>query len=144
MSPQQQTPSFQPWLGRVRMARAWSAVIGLVVVTAVSHGGDRAWDESLLRGFVGAVVLYFVAWASALFLFGELYNVQVHRVREGIRQREEQRQRQLQELYDSRMRELHGIPDGGSVEGLGKAGATTQLPNEPTTSGFAPPMQGAA
>lgn len=137
-------PTFQPWLGRVRAVRTWSAVVGFLAVTAVSHSSARGWDIAMLHGFVGAAVLYFVAWASALLLFGELYNVQVAHVRAELEAREADRRSLLQRRYDDRVRELHGIPTGGPIDGLNLSTAAASTPGNIPTSGIAPPAREAA
>ena len=136
MSAAQPPPSFEPWLSRVRMVRAWATVVGFVVVTGGSHSGGRGWDTAIIHGFFGATVLYFLAWASALFLFGELYNVQIQRSREAFHSRELARQVQLRDRYDARMRELHGMPEGSSVDGLGLS--TTPFGDGTKTGSYAP------
>jgi hypothetical protein len=140
-------PSFKPWLARVRMARAWAAVVGFVVVTGLSRGADYSWLASLWRGFAGATVLYFVAWASALWLFGELYHAQLHQVRRQRLDREAARQAQLQQMYEQRLRELHGLPADAPVAGLTHDNVPTQPfdPMQPASpSGYAPPLRDAA
>jgi hypothetical protein len=96
-------PSFEPWLARVRMARSFFAVTGFVLVTALTYMSGMPVDDAALRGIVVAVIGYFVAWGGSLWLFSELYFVQVNRIRTKLQEYEQMRADQLQQMYLRRL-----------------------------------------
>ncbi len=108
-------PSFQPWYARVRMVRLWLAIITFIVVAAIARGQGFQWDESLMSAVAGAVVAFFIGWAASLWIFAELYQVQVRRAEDELREREERRREQLRELTESRS---NAIAAGDYIPGI--------------------------
>lgn len=100
-------PSFEPWLGRVRLARACVAACGFLLVVVMGYDGGLGLDDAVLRGLGAAVVCYFVGWASALWICSELYNAQIGRIRRTLQDRESARHQQLQTMYDQRMESMN-------------------------------------
>jgi hypothetical protein len=106
-------PSFEPWMGRVRVARALLACLGFTLVAARAFAGGMALEDALLRGLGAAVVCFFVGWASALWICGELYEADISRVRKELRRREEDRMEQLQSMYEQRAQVMNDL--GGDM-----------------------------
>lgn len=104
-------PSFEPWLARIRLVRAWLAVVGFVLVSMVSYTNGVPADEAILRGIVVALICYFVGWASALWVFSELYGLQIGKLRAVAEEHERRKREQLQELYNQRIEALQGGGD---------------------------------
>lgn len=96
-------PSFEPWIGRIQMARAWSATLGMVIITLLTANAGTAWDGAILRGLAAAIVMYFVGWVSALFICGELYAVQVRQARAEASAREAERRARITEMYQQQL-----------------------------------------
>jgi hypothetical protein len=101
-------PSFEPWLSRVRLIRAWAATTGLVIVGSLSYLNGTELSDAIVRGMIVAIVAYFVAWGSALWICSELYFAQIGRIRKRLAEREAERVTQLQEMYRARL-EANGI-----------------------------------
>lgn len=120
-------PSFEPWLARVKMARAALAVIGFVLVTALGYQGGIAPDDAALRGLAAAALCFLVGWAGSLWIASELYDMQIARLRRELQARELARELQVRELYEARMTAMGA-----------DAGATRTTPMQP------PPMRDAA
>lgn len=115
-------PTFEPWVGRVKIARTWIAVLGFVLVASLGYTSGHAWDESLARGLVAAVACYFIGWASALWICGELYHAQVSRLRTQLEEREAERERTIRETYEAR------FGDATQDEAAGIAGLPSMPP----------------
>ena len=95
-------PSFQPWYARVRMVRLWFAIVAFIFVAAVSRMEGVQWDYALMRAVGGAVVAFFLGWASTLWLFSEIYQLQVKRAEDELRRREQERMDQLRDMTSGR------------------------------------------
>ena len=117
-------PSFERWLGRLSMLRTVAAMVGFITVTLVSIDSGHPWESGIVRGIIAAIVFYFFAWATGLFLFGELYDAEVKRARRELEERERERARRIEQYYRERLREqdaaseAHPVP-GGVVPALG-------------------------
>lgn len=143
-------PSFERWLGRLQMLRTLASMGAFMLVWLVAYGAGIGWEASTVRGIAAALVFHFFAWAVGLFIFGELYDVEVKRARVALEERERERARRIEQYYRERLR-AQGILDGSteqdnglvpSLGGFGDAGGhdavTTVLP---TTSYAAPEPQ---
>jgi hypothetical protein len=102
-------PSFEPWAGRVRLSRAAIAAGTFLFVGATTYTSGLPLPDAALRAMAGAVTAYFVAWGAALWLCSELYYAQVARKREELMRREDERARQLSDIYTRR---IGGVTDG--------------------------------
>lgn len=124
--------SFDPWMSRVRMARTSAAALGFALVSLLGYEAGLPFDDAILRGLVAAIICFFVGWASALWICGELFGAEISRRKQALREHERQRQEQLQQIYEQRVASLGGEP-GQSLSDL-------------TTSpiGGAPPLRDAA
>jgi hypothetical protein len=117
-------PSFERWLGRLAILRTVAAMVGFITVTLLSIDSGLAWETSVVRGIVSAIVFYFFSWATGLFLFGELYDAEVKQARRDLEERERERARRIEEYYRERLREQDAqaqpepVP-GGVVPALG-------------------------
>lgn len=98
-------PSFERWLGRLSMLRTVAAMVGFIGVTLLSIDAGQPWETAVVRGIVSAIVFYFFAWATGLFLFGELYDVEVRQARRALEERERQRAARIEQYYRERLRE---------------------------------------
>lgn len=119
-------PSFERWLGRLQMTRTMASIGAFMFVFALSYLTGDAWDVAAIRGIVAGLVFHFFAWAACLFIFGELYEVEVKQARVALEERERNRAQRIEEYYRERLRaqgmlpgaEVDSIP-GGSVPSLG-------------------------
>lgn len=119
-------PTFDPWVGRIKIARTWIAVLGFVLVGTLGYTSGQAWDESIARALVAAVACYFIGWASALWICGELYNVQVSRLKSVLEAREAEREQKIRDMYEAR------FGDGAQDE----PGGVAAMPSAPQPSGL--------
>ena len=110
-------PSFERWLGRLQMLRTLSAMGAFLLVFLASYTHGQSWDTSAIRGIVASIVFYFFGWAAGLFIFGELYDIEVRHARHELEIKEKERQRRIEEYYRERLREQeaefaaeHGMP----------------------------------
>ena len=119
-------PSFERWLGRLQMSRTLASIGAFMFVFAISYLSGDAWDGAVIRGIVAALVFHFFAWAACLFIFGELYEVEVKQARIALEERERDRARRIEQYYRERLvaqgmlvdSDVEAIP-GGSVPSLG-------------------------
>jgi hypothetical protein len=110
-------PSFERWLGRLSMLRTVSAMVGFISVALLSIDAGLPWEMGIVRGIVAAIVFYFFAWATGLFLFGELYDVEVKRARRDLEERERERARRIEQYYRDRLREQDAAGEAEAVPG---------------------------
>lgn len=106
-------PSFERWLGRLQMLRTIAAMGGFISVWLMSYDSGQAWDAATVRAIIAAVVFHFVAWAAALFVFGELYDGEVKRARVELEEKERERASRIESYYRERLRAQES--DGGEV-----------------------------
>jgi hypothetical protein len=99
-------PSFEPWLGRVRLIRAWAAAVALVLVVAGSYTSGVELADAVMRGIIVAIVAYFIAWGSALWICSELYFHQIRKLKQRMAEHEAERVRQLQAIYKARLESI--------------------------------------
>lgn len=119
-------PSFERWLGRLQMTRTMASIGAFMFVFALSYLTGDAWDGAVIRGIVAALVFHFFAWAACLFIFGELYEVEVKKARVALEERERNRAQRIEDYYRERLRaqgmlpaeDTNAIP-GGSAPSLG-------------------------
>ena len=133
------TPSFEPWLIRIRTLRAGVTCAAMLVTTLALVGGGTDWVDAVLQGMAASVVSFFIAWACALWICSELYSSEVRRARTMWADRERDRQQQIRDLYRQRMDLLHGtgVIDDSALDNLidfhppaAANGATTSSPND--------------
>ena len=110
-------PSFERWLGRLSMLRTVASMVGFISVTLLSYEGGQPWEAAVVRGIVAAIVLYFFAWATGLFLFGELYDAEVKKARRELEERERERARRIEQYYRERLREQDAASEAEAVPG---------------------------
>lgn len=110
-------PSFERWLGRLSMLRTVASMVGFISVSLLSYEGGLPWELGVVRGIVAAIVLYFFAWATGLFLFGELYDAEVKRARRDLEERERDRARRIEQYYRDRLREQEAAGEATPVPG---------------------------
>ena len=125
-------PSFERWLGRLSMFRTIAAMVGFIGVSLLSYDSGHSIESAIIRGIVAAIVLYFFAWATGLFLFGELYDAEVKKARRDLEERERERARRIEQYYRDRLREQDAAAEAQPVPG----GVVPAL-------GLAPPASGA-
>lgn len=137
-------PSFERWLGRLAMVRTVAAMVGFITVTLLSIDGGHPWEAGIVRGIVAAIVFYFFAWATGLFLFGELYDAEVKRARRELEERERERARRIEQYYRERLREQDAAGEAQPVPG-GVVPALSSVPGggAPSAS-YAEPQRYAA
>jgi hypothetical protein len=112
----------------VRLARALFACFGFAIVATRAFTGGMALEDSLLRGLAAAVICYFVGWASALWVCGELHAAEIARLRAEMTRREQERMQQLQSMYEQRQQMMGEF--GGEmapVEGMTPMSAPTPI-----------------
>lgn len=112
-------PSFERWLGRLQMVRTLAAMAGFLLVWLASYGGGEGWEGASVRGIVAALAFYFFAWAIALFVFGELYDIEVRRARTELEERERERARKIERYYRQRLLEEGLLDEDGQVSAAG-------------------------
>jgi hypothetical protein len=113
-------PSFERWLGRLQMIRTISAMGAFLLVWLVTYGSGSSWENATVRGIIAAVVFYFFAWAAGLFIFGELYDVEVKTARTELELKERERARRIEAYYRQRLRAQEAVGRGeepASIEG---------------------------
>ena len=96
-------PSFEPWAGRVRLARSAIAAGSFLLIATMTYTRGVALPDAVLRAMAGSIAAYFVAWGAALWLCSELYYAQVARIRQQLLDREDERARQLSDIYNQRV-----------------------------------------
>lgn len=139
-------PSFERWLGRLQMTRIVASMVGFVVVWLLAYESGVGWEGATLRAMVAGIALHFVAWAMALFVFGELYDLEVRRARAEMVERERDRNRRIEEYYRERLLAKGMIDAAGNVTPApdsysgGVASVTPLRPNVPSSM---PPSYGA-
>jgi hypothetical protein len=126
-------PSFERWLGRLSMFRTIAAMVGFIGVALLSIDAGYEVESAIIRGIVAAIVLYFFAWATGLYLFGELYDVEVKQARRKLEERERERARRIEQYYRERLREQDAAAEpqpvpGGVVPALGAVPASGAPP----------------
>lgn len=128
-------PSFERWLGRLQMTRTLASMAAFMIVWLVSHETGNDWAGATVRGIMAALVFHFFAWAACLFIFGELYEVEVKEARIKLEERERDRANRIEEYYRDRLRAQGMLPAedvgaiaGGSVPSLGSVVAMHQPP----------------
>lgn len=135
-------PSFERWIGRLSMLRTIASMVGFIGVTLLSIDAGHSWEVAIVRGIVAAIVLYFFAWATGLYLFGELYDAEVKKARRDLEERERERARRIEQYYRERLRqqdaatEAQPVP-GGVVPALGAVPASGAPPARPEPQRFA-------
>jgi hypothetical protein len=112
--PSVETPSFEPYVGRVRTTRAVAAVGAFVLTGSLCYAGGMPLEDAALRAMIVTVLAYFLAWGGALWLCSELYFVQVERLRARLQEAEQRRADQLQDLYIKRLEGTEGSDDGSA------------------------------
>ncbi|MCW2974408.1 MAG: hypothetical protein JWN72_2681 [Thermoleophilia bacterium] len=116
-------PSFERWLGRLQMVRTMASMGAFMLVWLVTYGSGIGWEGATIRGIAAALVFHFFAWAVGLFIFGELYDIEVKQARVDLEVRERERARRIEAYYRERLR-AQGIleedqdREGGLVPGL--------------------------
>lgn len=112
-------PSFERWLGRLQMTRTLASMAAFMLVWLVAHETGNDWAGSTVRGIMAAMVFHFFAWAACLFIFGEMYEVEVKQARAKLEQRERDRAQRIEEYYRDRLRAQGMLPaeDIGAIEG---------------------------
>ncbi|MCW2926500.1 MAG: hypothetical protein JWM86_468 [Thermoleophilia bacterium] len=108
-------PSFERWLGRLQMFRTIASMGAFIGVWLVSYDNGQTWDGATLRAIAAALVFHFFAWATGLYLFGELYDAEVKRARRDLENRERERARRIEEYYRERLRAQEAAKDADSV-----------------------------
>ena len=88
-------PSFERWLGRLQMLRTFSSMLAFLFVFLVTYGAGNGWEGATVRGIIAAIVTYFFAWAAGLFVFGEMYDVEVKHARQELEEKERERARRI-------------------------------------------------
>lgn len=133
-----QPPSFQPWLSRVRVIRAFGTVAGFVLVMGVARMESMAWEEAVFRGFAASIICFFLTWAAALWVCSELYQAELADIRKDAAERERERQVRVEELARQRMQMQD--PTASADFGPGTLGQTLkQQGGGPATTGMSPP-----
>ncbi|MBC7644924.1 MAG: hypothetical protein H7123_07340 [Thermoleophilia bacterium] len=102
------TPSFEPWLIRVRTVRAGITSAAMLFTTLGAAWTGTNWVDAVLQGMVASIVTFFVAWACALWICSEMYASEVRAARLAWADRERIRQQAIRDLYRQRMDLLHG------------------------------------
>jgi len=113
-------PSFERWLGRLQMMRTISAMGAFLLVWLVTYGSGSGWEGATIRGIIASIVFYFFAWAAGLFIFGEMYDVEVKSARSELEEKERERARRIEAYYRQRLRAQEAVGRGeepGSVDG---------------------------
>lgn len=126
-------PSFERWIGRLSMVRTIGAMVGFIGVSLLSYDAGHTLETAIVRGIGAAIVLYFFAWATGLYLFGELYDAEVKRARRDLEERERERARRIEQYYRERLREQDAATEpqpvpGGVVPALGTVPASGAPP----------------
>lgn len=111
-------PSFERWLGRLQMARTLASIGAFMFVFAISYLSGDAWDGAAMRGIAAALVFHFFAWAACLFIFGEIYEVEVKQARVALEARERDRANRIEEYYRERLQAQGMLPGGEQVEAI--------------------------
>lgn len=126
-------PSFERWLGRLQMLRTLSAMGGFSLVWLVTYAGGMGWEAATIRGMIAAIAFHFIAWALGLFIFGELYDIEVKRARIDLEERERDRARRIEEYYRERLR-AQGLlsEDVETMPGGSQSHDATQTMSPPT------------
>jgi hypothetical protein len=119
--PQPPTPSFEPWLARVRAIRMAAAGAGMLVAASGSWAQGLTWVDAVLRGLAAALVLFFAGWGGGLWICSELYLAGNRRQREQWIAREKERQETLQRMYSERLAMLTGDPNAAASVQAGVA-----------------------
>lgn len=135
--PQFTPPSFERWLGRLQMTRTLASMAAFMVVWLVAFETGSDWAGASVRGIMAALVFHFFAWAACLFVFGEMYEVEVKEARIKLEERERDRARRIEEYYRDRLRAQGILPpvDGDAQDGgaaapsLGSVAAMHQPPS---------------
>lgn len=136
-------PSFERWLGRLQMTRTVASMGGFIFTWLVAYGAGMGWDGATLRAMIAAVALHFVAWAMGLFVFGELYDIEVRRARVEMQERERERNRRIEEYYRERLLAKGLIDaDGNVAQGSNDGGVASVTPLMPTSVMTPPPVYG--
>jgi hypothetical protein len=123
-------PSFERWLGRLQMMRTISSMGAFLLVWLVTYGSGASWEAATIRGIIAAVVFHFFAWAAGLFIFGELYDVEVKTARTELEEKERERARRIEAYYRQRLRAQEAVGRGEEPDSVD--GAPTIL-NDPLT-----------
>jgi len=133
-------PSFERWLGRLQMLRTMTSMGAFMLVWLVTYSGGQGWEGATVRGIIAALVFHFFAWAAGLFVFGELYNIEVKKARVELEERERDRARRIEEYYRERLRaqglmgEEVATIDGGVIPSVGASVAPVPTPLPSTFS----------
>jgi len=110
-------PSFERWLGRLQMLRTMASMGSFMLVWLVSYGSGQGWEGATVRGIVAALVFHFFAWAIGLFVFGELYDIEVKKARVDLEVRERERARRIEAYYRERLRAQGLLDEVSDQEG---------------------------
>lgn len=121
-------PSFERWLGRLQMMRTIAAMGAFLLVWLVTYGSGTGWENATVRGLIASVVFYFFAWAAGLFIFGELYDVEVKTARSDLEEKERERARRIEAYYRERLRVQEAI---GRGEDPSETEGSTKVPHDP-------------
>lgn len=96
-------PSFEPWLSRIRLARALSAGAGFVTTWCLAFFGGTSWDQALINAFAAAVVCYFMGWACMLWLASAMHSNEYRKARNELKRRYDERDRRMHVLARKRL-----------------------------------------
>ena len=95
-----------------------------------------------MRGIIAAIVFHFFAWAAGLFVFGELYDVEVKQARRELEERERDRARRIERVLPRAPRAQEGLIDART--GIGRRSTAHSSPSSATSIGRRPPERAGA
>ncbi len=101
-------PSFEPELSRIRFLRALAAITGFGVTVGVSLDVGVPVIDALLRGLGVAALMFFLGWAGAVLLLGELHTARIAALRRNIERRDADRSQRMEEILMQRYEAMHG------------------------------------
>lgn len=104
-------PSFERWVGRLQMLRTSFSMGTFIIVWLLAYDSGLGWEVATIRGIVAALAMFFFSWAAGLFVFGELYDVEVKQARRKLEERERDRARRIEEYYRERLRQMGADSD---------------------------------
>jgi hypothetical protein len=134
-------PSFERWIGRLQMLRTIASLAAFSFVWLVSYTSSGSWETATVHGIIAAIAFHFFAWTAGLFVFGELYDIEVKQARRELEERERERARRIEEYYRERLRAQQAVGADG-VEPV-PGGAVPSLGSDPLTvvEGYHPTSQ---
>ncbi|MBC7461903.1 MAG: hypothetical protein H7287_11120 [Thermoleophilia bacterium] len=125
-------PSFERWLGRLQMLRTMASMGAFMLVWLVSYTAGIGWEGATIRSIAAALAFHFFAWAVGLFIFGELYDIEVKQARVDLEVRERERARRIESYYRERLRAQGILVEGHDREG-GHAPGHTLTDEQPAS-----------